>query len=117
MVGLKKISPKPQGDIFSIEKGGHERESPVPGDHFDFPCCGGVRNEPWHCTLPYSLGTSDMGVNAGLPSVGHRMSHGGKSGSGRDTVIRNTPCQWISCSQSPLVRSVKRDLGQRGRCP
>jgi len=42
MVGLKKISPKPQGDIFSIEKGGHERKSPVPGDHFDFPCCGGV---------------------------------------------------------------------------
>ena len=40
--GLEKISPKPQGDIFSIEKGGHERKSPVPGDHFDFPCCGGV---------------------------------------------------------------------------
>ena len=65
MVGLKKISPKPLGDIFSIEKGGHERESPVPGDHFDFPCCGGVWNEPWHCILPYSLGTSDMGVSAG----------------------------------------------------
>ena len=67
------------------------------------------------CLIPWALPT--WGWVLGLPSVGHRMSHGGKSGSGRDTVIRNTPCQWISCSQSPLVRSVKRDLGQRGRCP
>ena len=67
------------------------------------------------CLVPWALPT--WGWVLGLPSVGHCMSLGGKSDSGRDTVIRNMPCQWISCSQSPLVRSVKRDLGQRGRCP
>ena len=93
------------------------KKSPVHGDHFDFPCCGGVWNEPRHCTLPYSLGTSNMGVSAGPTQCWSSHVTRWKSGSGRDTVIMRMPCQWISCSQSPLVRSVKRDLGQRGRCP
>ena len=101
-----------------LEKGGLKKSTPYPGDHFDFPCCGGVWYWPWYCTLlPCSLSTSDMGWVLGLPCGGHRMLLGGKSGSGRDTVIRKSPCQWISCFRSPLVCSVKRVLGQRGRCP
>ena len=65
--------------------------------------------------VPWALLT--WGWVLGLPCGGHRMLLGGKSGSGRDTVIRKSPCQWISCFQSPLVCSVKRALGQRGRCP
>ena len=65
--------------------------------------------------VPWALLT--WGWVLGLPCGGHRMLLGGKSGSGRDTVIRKSPCQWISCFRSPLVCSVKRVLGQRGRCP
>ena len=65
--------------------------------------------------VPWALLT--WGWVLGLPCGGHRMLLGGKSGSGRDTVIRKLPCQWISCFRSPLVCSVKRVLGQRGRCP
>ena len=49
-----------------LEKGGLKKSTPYPGDHFDFPCCGGVWYWPWYCTLlPCSLSTSDMGVSAG----------------------------------------------------
>ena len=37
---------------------------PSHGDHFDCPCCG-IWNRTWHCTLPFSVGISDMGVSAG----------------------------------------------------
>ena len=65
--------------------------------------------------VPWALLT--WGWVLGLPSAGHHMSLGGKSGSKRNTVLRNMPCQWISYSQSSMVYSVKMVIGQRGSCP
>ena len=100
-----------------LEKGGLKKSTPNPGDHFDFPCCGGVCYWPWYRTsLPCSLSTSDMGVSAG-PTLWW---------SSHVTWWKIWLWTWhghkeitlpVDLLLSPLVCSVKRVLGQRGRCP
>ena len=77
---------------------GWKRAIPFHSDHFDFPCCCGVWNWTWHCTLPCSVGTFDMGVSA-WPALWCPLH---VTCFRRETVIGNISWPWISCS-SPLV--------------
>ena len=80
------------------------------------PRCGGVWNWPWHCTSPCSVDTPDWGVGAGRAWGGHRMLLGENLA---PDVTRSwgMPCLWISCSQNPLVCSVKRVPWPAGKVP